>query len=567
MLHRARHADVAQAPLLLQRLQVRHAAVVREESFLHPAEKDELEFETLCHVQRHHLHAVLSGIGLSLTGLQYRVRQEGMERRQVDIGALRGEAAGGADELREVLEARFAARHLAAGLGARRALIRLLPAVMLDEPAILQHEIHLLVQGEPFGLPRQPVDEIMEAAYGARRPAALLRLAASDGRFPQRGTGASRLLAQGLHGSLADTARREIKDPLIGGIVVPIRHQPQIRERVFYLRALEEPQAAIDLVWNAAGDERFLERTRLSVGSVQHRDVAAPIASGDIVDDTASDELRLVPLVEGGVDLDGQAGLTVSPQRLAQTAGVVCDQPIGGGQDRRGGAVVLLQPVEFRAGVVPAELLQILHARAAPAVDRLVVIAHYERVSLGSGDEAQPGVLDGVGILEFVNQHVPEALTVMRQELRMVAPELVGAQQQLREIDHPRARAGLLVETVEPDHLRAGKIVAGLQVLRTAALVLVRVDEPLYLARLPARLVEIVGPDDPLHQALLVIRIENLEALGESRLSPVQPQQAVRDAVEGADPQHPGRGAEDLLHAAAHFTGRLVGEGDRQNGV
>src|SRR6185437_4560540 len=184
MLHRARHADVAQAPFLLQRLQVRHAAVVREESFLHPAEKDELEFETLCHVQRHHLHAVLSGIGLSLTGLQYRVRQEGMERRQVDIGALRGEAAGGADELREVLEARFAARHLAAGLGARRALIRLLPAVMLDEPALLQHEIDLLVQGEPFGLPRQPVDEIMEAAYGARRPAALLRLAASDGRFP-----------------------------------------------------------------------------------------------------------------------------------------------------------------------------------------------------------------------------------------------------------------------------------------------------------------------------------------------------------------------------------------------
>src|SRR6185312_11368044 len=152
---------------------------------------------------------------------------------------------------------------LSAALGARRALIRLLPAVMLDEPALLQHEIDLLVQGEPFGLPRQPVDEIMEAAYGARRPAALLRLAASDGRFPQRGTGAPRLLAQGLHGSLADTARRQVHDPLIGGIVVPIRHQPQIRERVFYLRALEEPQAAIDLVWNAAGDERFLERTRL----------------------------------------------------------------------------------------------------------------------------------------------------------------------------------------------------------------------------------------------------------------------------------------------------------------
>src|SRR6185437_13342591 len=128
--------------------------------------------------------------GLSLAGLQHRVGEEGMERRQVLVGALRGEAAGGADQLREVLEPRLAARHLAAGFGARRVLARLLTAVMLDEPALLQHEIDLLVQGESRGLPRQPVDELMEAAHRARNPAALLRFVASTARFPQRRAGA-----------------------------------------------------------------------------------------------------------------------------------------------------------------------------------------------------------------------------------------------------------------------------------------------------------------------------------------------------------------------------------------
>ncbi len=87
--------------------------------------------------------------------------------------------AGGAHQLRQVLEPGLAARHLAA----RRILARLLPAVMLDEPALLEHVIDLLVQRETRGLPRQPVDELVEAAQRVRGPGALLRLAARDGRF------------------------------------------------------------------------------------------------------------------------------------------------------------------------------------------------------------------------------------------------------------------------------------------------------------------------------------------------------------------------------------------------
>ena len=55
---------------------------------------------------------------------------------------------------------------------------------------------------------------------------------------------------------------------------------------------------------------------------------------------------------------------------------------------------------------------------------------------------------------------------------------------------------------------------------------------------------------DLLDEALLVLGVEDLEALRQAGLAPVQPQQAVRDAVEGADPQRAARHAEQLLDAA-----------------
>jgi len=105
------------------------------------------------------------------------------------------------------------------------------------------------------------------------------------------------------------------------------------------------------------------------------------------------------------------------------------------------------------------------------------------------------------------------------------------------------------------------------EVLRAVALVLVVIDEPLHLARHPARLVVLGRLQHLLDEALLVLGVEDLEALGELRLAPVHAQQAVRDAVEGADPERRPRQAEQLLDARAHLAGGLVGEGDREDAV
>jgi hypothetical protein len=165
------------------------------------------------------------------------------------------------------------------------------------------------------------------------------------------------------------------------------------------------------------------------------------------------------------------------PARHRSTAsyrsGVVADQCVGAVQDGGGGAVVLFQTKQFRVWKVAPELMQILHARAAPAIDGLVVIAHRKGLHRAPGKQFHPAVLDGIGVLELIDEHMPEALPVVIQQRGLVAPQFKCAQQQLREVDHAGARAGLLVVRVQADQLAAGRIVAVLEVFGPVTLVLV----------------------------------------------------------------------------------------------
>src|SRR3989442_15156904 len=68
---------------------------------------------------------------------------------------------------------------------------------------------------------------------------------------------------------------------------------------------------------------------------------------------------------------------------------------------------------------------------------------------LRSGEQLQPAVLKAIGVLEFVNQDVPEAVPVMLAEDLVPGKELEGAQQQLREVHHALALALLVVGGVD----------------------------------------------------------------------------------------------------------------------
>ncbi len=470
-------AYVAQAALFLQAVGVLDGAAVGEDALFHAGQKHQGELQALGGVQGHELHAVLVLLALPLAGLQGGMGQEGGQGFHVQLLAVVFELAGGAHQLLQVFDA-------------RQALFALFLLVVLQQPAAGNDMVDLLVQFQVAGVLVQAFHQLQELAQGIARAR---RQFAGGGELarglPQGQAGAARQSAYLLHGALADAAGGGVHHALEGRVVAAVGHQAQVGQGIFDLRPFEEAEAAVDPVGDAGGDQGFFEDPRLGVGAVEHRGLAARVALFGPVADARGDEARLVQVVEGGIELQGFALDAVGPQFLAQASAVVVDEGVGGLEDGAGGAVVLFQAHHLHILEVLGEALDVFDARPAPAVDGLVVVAHHEQVAAAAGQQAQPGILDGVGVLELVHQDVAEAVLVVGQDLGVVAPQFMGAQQQFGEVHHPGAAAGVLVGLVDAHHLAHEGVAAVVDVARALALVLAGVDEPLYLARRPLGLV------------------------------------------------------------------------------
>jgi hypothetical protein len=352
----------------------------------------------------------------------------------------------------------------------------------------------------------------------------------------------------------------------IGRVIAAADEQAQVGHGVADFQALVEALTTVDAVGQALAQECLLEHPRLGVGAIENGHGAPWLAAVDPVLDLLNDKARLVLLVEPGVELDRLAVLAGAPQFLAEAPGVVRDDRVGGAQDGLRGAVVLLQAHGARGVEIVGEALDVLDLRAAPAVDRLVVVTDRDDGNMLTGQHPQPRVLDRVRVLELVDENLPETLLVMRQHLRRLQPQLVGAQQQLGEVHHAAALAGLLVGGIHALHGLQIQVAEGhLDVRRAQPLVLLPVDVPLCLLRRPARLVELQLAAHALHQAQLVIAVEDLEILRQARLLPVHFQQAVGEAVERADPETVRGHLQHVLDTPAHFPRRLVGKGHGEN--
>ena len=102
--------------------------------------------------------------------------------------------------------------------------------------------------------------------------------------------------------------------------------------------------------------------------------------------DLLADGARLLVGVPGGMDVDlGVLGVgAVGEQRLAEPALIVGDEVRGGAEDMRGGAVVALQPDDRGARKILVEAQDVVDLGAAPAIDRLVVVADAADVDLAA---------------------------------------------------------------------------------------------------------------------------------------------------------------------------------------
>ena len=127
-----------------------------------------------------------------------------------------------------------------------------------------------------------------------------------------------------------------VDDPLEREVVGGLTDQPQVGDGVADLGALVEAEAADDLVGQADRDEPLLELAGLELGADEDRDVVeAEPPRAHVGFDFLADAARLLGAVPDADDADLLAVAGVGPQRLAEAAGIVRDEAVGGGEDVR----------------------------------------------------------------------------------------------------------------------------------------------------------------------------------------------------------------------------------------
>ena len=191
--------------------------------------------------------------------------------------------------------------------------------------------------------------------------------------MPQR----ARRVVDLADGGFAKPALRHVDDALEGEVVGALRDDAEEGQRIADFQPLVEARAADDAVVQAERDEAVLELAHLEGRAHQDRHVVELVAAALRLLDLLADGAGFLFRVPGGVDVDlGVLGVgAVGEQRLAEAALIVGDEMRGGAEDMRGGAVVALQPDDGRARKILVEAQDVVDLGAAPAIDRLVVVA------------------------------------------------------------------------------------------------------------------------------------------------------------------------------------------------
>ncbi len=183
------------------------------------------------------------------------------------------------------------------------------------------------------------------------------------------------MVVQHLHGGVAEPALGHVDDALEGEIVGRRVDHAQIGQRVADFGALVESRTADHAIGQAERDKAIFEFAHLERGAHQDRDIVEIVAGALQLLDLLADGAGFLLGIPGTGDGDFLAVDVLGAQGLAEPAFIVRDQMRGGGQDVAGGAVVALQPDHLGAGKIVIEAQDVVDLGAAPAIDRLVVVA------------------------------------------------------------------------------------------------------------------------------------------------------------------------------------------------
>ena len=370
------------------------------------------------------------------------------------------------------------------------------------------------------------------------------------------------VVAELFQGGGADLPSRHVDHPQEGVVVVRVDQQAEVAHQVLHLLAGEEAGAAGQAIGNLVVLQLQLHQLGLVVAAVEDGEVAVRALGAQVLgEDFQCHPLALGLLVARADHADLVAMAHFRPQLLLEHVGVVGDEDVGALEDAAGGAVVLLQHHYLQGRVVLLQQHQVFRTRAAPGVDRLVVVADHGELVAHAHQHLHQQVLAGIGVLVFVHQQVADAVLPLLEDVGVFLEELDRQQDQVVEVHRVvRLERALVVQVDDGGGLLLGAARLGQGLVGQNQVVLPAVDEVLDLVR--TVVAGILLLHDVGEQRLDVAVIEDREAglVAQARVflaDDVHAQVVESGHGKAARLAALEQGADALLHLPR----RLVGEG------
>src|SRR3984893_12769221 len=242
------------------------------------------------------------------------------------------------------------------------------------------------------------------------------------------------MMVKDMQGGVAEAALGQVEDALEGKIVGGLRDASQIGERVADLGALVESWPADHPVRQAKGDKPLLEFAHLERRADKNGNLVEGMALAlnllDLFANHAGFFLRIPDPGDGWF----LANFAIGEESLAEPPLVVRDQARRDAEDMPGRAIITFQPDDFRTRKIGPEAQDVIDLGAAPAIDRLIVVADATEISAPLREQSQPQILGCVGILIFIDEHVAETFLIYLQDVGIFAKETHGFQQKVAKI-------------------------------------------------------------------------------------------------------------------------------------
>ena len=398
LLHSAGHGNIAQAPLLLHLLRLAHSAVAGEQTIFHAHHIHVGELQALGAVHGHHHHAVIAILCAVEVGIEGHFIEE--SRQRGIVGAIVEESVNRRGQFSHVLQASTALhvvllrQHGHVSRAVADVFIKLHQLQLIGFlPHLLHHgykAFQLYSRGFQLRIHRCVPQHLIEGDVILHRQVLGL-----------------------IHGGSTDLAGGRVDNAAQAQIIGRVINEAEIGQHILHFGAVEELCAAHHLVGHAVAAESVFQSVGLGVHAIEDG-MIPPVGTAIIVHhNIADDEVGLIALVESGLNDDLLALAAIRPQCFSLAALIVANNGVGGIQNMPRGAVVLLQTDGTSACILLFKVEDIINIRATETVDTLVIVAHHADVAVAACQQRGQAVLEMVGVLILVDQHIAELAAIV----------------------------------------------------------------------------------------------------------------------------------------------------------